>query len=169
MVLRCPRRVGKTILLRQIIEALLASGVAASRILYVPFDELPTLVRIAEPVLAIARWFERNHLGTTFNVMARKGTPAFLFAPFAYAAPFVARGPAAAVIYAGFLAWVVYAISLLVRRGRVNIPRAVISFIAGISLLDALLIAGAGRAALAVGAVGGFGLTLAGQRWVRGT
>ena len=94
---------------------------------------------------------------------------AFLFAPFAYAAPFVARGPAAAVIYLGFLAWVVYAISFLVRRGHVNIPRAVISFIAGISLLDALLIAGAGRAALAVGAIGGFGLTLAGQRWVRGT
>ncbi len=94
---------------------------------------------------------------------------AFLFAPFAYAAPFVARGPTAAVIYVGFLAWVVYAISFLVRRGRVNIPRAVISFIAGISLLDALLIAGAGRAMLAVGAIGGFGLTLAGQRWVRGT
>ena len=93
----------------------------------------------------------------------------FLFAPFAYAAPFVARGPAAAVIYVGFLAWVLYAISFLVRRGHVNIPRAVISFIAGISLLDALLIAGAGRAALAVGAIGGFGLTLAGQRWVRGT
>lgn len=93
----------------------------------------------------------------------------FLFAPFAYAAPFVAQGPTAAVIYVGFLAWVGYAISFLVRRGRVNIPRAVISFIAGISLLDALLIAGAGRAMLAVGAIGGFGLTLAGQRWVRGT
>jgi hypothetical protein len=94
---------------------------------------------------------------------------AFLFAPFAYAAPFVGRSPTAAVIYVGFLAWVVYAILFLVRRGRVNIPRAVISFIAGISLLDALLIAGAGRAVLAIGAIGGFGLTLVGQRWVRGT
>jgi hypothetical protein len=94
---------------------------------------------------------------------------AFLFAPFAYAAPSVAREPVAALIYVGFLVWVAYAISLLVRRGRANIPRSVISFIAGISLLDALLIAGAGRPALAAGAVGGFGLTLAGQRWVRGT
>jgi heme O synthase-like polyprenyltransferase len=94
---------------------------------------------------------------------------AFLFAPFAYAAPSVAREPVAALIYVGYLAWVAYAISLIARRGRANIPRAVISFIAGISLLDALLIAGAGRPLLAVVAVGGFGLTLAGQRWVRGT
>jgi UbiA prenyltransferase family protein len=94
---------------------------------------------------------------------------AFLFAPFAYAAPSVAREPVAALIYIGYLAWVAYAISLIVRRGRANIPRAVISFIAGISLLDALLIAGAGRPLLAAVAVGGFGLTLAGQRWVRGT
>ena len=65
--------------------------------------------------------------------------------------------------------WVGYAISLLVRRGRVNIPRAVVGLIAGISLLDALLIAGRGAAGMTALAVLGFGLTLFLQRYVRGT
>lgn len=55
------------------------------------------------------------------------------------------------------------------RRGRVNIPRAVVSFIAGISLLDGLLIAGTGAPGAAVWGVGGSGLTLVLQRYVRGT
>ena len=78
-VLRGPRRVGKTVLLRQIIEDLLAMRTSPKRILYVPFDELPTMAGIEEPVLAIARWFEREELSATFNTMARRGEPAFLF------------------------------------------------------------------------------------------
>jgi len=78
-VLRGPRRVGKTILLNQTIEWLLADGVNAKRILYVPFDELPTLRGIQEPVLAISRWFEKQILGATFNSMANQGQPAYLF------------------------------------------------------------------------------------------
>ena len=61
-----------------------------------------------------------------------------------------------AALYVGFLAWVGYAVWLLVRPGRANIPRAVVSFIAGISLLDGLLMAGAGAPGAAWG-VGGFG------------
>lgn len=79
VVLRGPRQVGKTVLVRQIVERLLAEGVAARRILYVAFDELPTLARIAEPILAISRWFEEQILSQTFNAMARQQTPAFLF------------------------------------------------------------------------------------------
>jgi 4-hydroxybenzoate polyprenyltransferase len=93
----------------------------------------------------------------------------FLGAPFVYGIPALAAGPVGAALYLGFLAWVGYAISLLVRPGRVNIPRAVVSFIAGISLLDGLLIAGAGAPGAAVWGVGGFGLTLVLQRYVRGT
>jgi hypothetical protein len=77
-VLRGPRRVGKTILLRQIIDSLLSEGVSASRIIYLPFDELPTLVDLKEPVLAIARWYEREILKANFNAEARLGRPAFL-------------------------------------------------------------------------------------------
>jgi len=93
----------------------------------------------------------------------------FLGAPFLYGFPALADGRVGAALYLGLLAWVGYAVSLLVRPGRVNIPRAVVSFIAGISLLDGLLMAGAGAPGAAVCGVGGFGLTLALQRYVRGT
>jgi 4-hydroxybenzoate polyprenyltransferase len=94
---------------------------------------------------------------------------AFLSAPFLYAWPSLLAGGAGALLYLAFLVWVVFAISLLVRPGRRDIRRAVVSLIAGISLLDALLIAGAGDPARAAWAVAGFGLTLALQRWVPGT
>jgi predicted AAA+ superfamily ATPase len=79
VVLRGPRRVGKTVLLKQTIESLLQEGVSGKRILYVPFDELPTLRGIQEPVLAIARWFERDILGESFNRAANEKRPAHLF------------------------------------------------------------------------------------------
>lgn len=94
---------------------------------------------------------------------------ALLAAPFAYAAPTLLAGGAGALLYLGFLAWVVFAVSLLLRPGHRDIRRAVVSLIAGISLLDALLIAGAGDTVLAAWAVLGFLLTLALQRWVPGT
>ncbi len=78
-VVRGPRRVGKTVLLRQVIEGLLAEGVEPGRILYVPFDELPTLRGLREPVLAISRWFETVVLGETFNSAAHAGRVAYVF------------------------------------------------------------------------------------------
>jgi len=78
-VLRGPRRVGKTVLLQQAIRQLLSEGVEGRRILYVSFDELPTQRNVQEPVLAIARWFEKTILKTTFNKAAKDGRPAFLF------------------------------------------------------------------------------------------
>jgi 4-hydroxybenzoate polyprenyltransferase len=94
---------------------------------------------------------------------------AFLAAPFVYGISTLLGSAVGAVLYLGFLAWVVYAISFLVRPGPGRIPRAVISFIAGISLLDAMLIAGRGAPAAAGLAVVGFALTLFAQRYVRGT
>lgn len=78
VMLRGPRRVGKTVLVKQVIQALLADDVAGKRILYVAFDELPTLRGIQEPVLAAARWFEQHMLGETFNRAANEGRPAYL-------------------------------------------------------------------------------------------
>jgi len=60
-------------------------------------------------------------------------------------------------------------LGFLVLPGRINVPRAVVSLIAGISLLDALLIAGYGRADLAWIAVATFVLTVLLQRFVPGT
>ena len=93
----------------------------------------------------------------------------FLAAPFVYGIPALTGGGAGAALYLGFLAWVGYAVWLLVRPGRPNFPRAVVSFIAGISLLDGLLMARAGRPDAAAWGVAGFGLTLLLQRYVRGT
>lgn len=72
-------------------------------------------------------------------------------------------------IYAGFAAWVAYALSWLVVPSRIDVPRAVVSLLAGICLLDALLIAAAGDPTLALLALAGFPLTLLLQRWVSGT
>ena len=93
----------------------------------------------------------------------------FLFAPFVYTAPGALGTGVGIALWVSFLACVGYAISFLVWPGRVNIPRAVISFIAGISLLDGLLIVVAGFPRAAGLAVVGFALTLVGQRWVKGT
>jgi len=78
-VLRGPRRVGKTVLLRQIMDSLIAEGVSPNRILYVPFDELPAFRGLEEPVLAIARWFESKILGRSFNEAGRDNQPTYLF------------------------------------------------------------------------------------------
>ncbi len=77
-VLRGPRRVGKTVLLRQLMEDLLAKNVQPNRILYVPFDEIRSLVGLPDPILAITRWFEAYRLGATFNESARAGQVAYL-------------------------------------------------------------------------------------------
>ena len=89
--------------------------------------------------------------------------------PFAYAAGALQIDLTGAVILAIFLIWVLYALSHLVFPSRINVPRAVVSLLAGICLLDALLIAASGEASLAWIAVVGFPLTLAFQRWVPGT
>jgi 4-hydroxybenzoate polyprenyltransferase len=68
-----------------------------------------------------------------------------------------------------FTGWMLVALWFLRRRAKGDIPRAVVSLIAGISLLDALLIAGAGSSALAGLALAGFGVTLFLQRYVSGT
>ena len=68
-----------------------------------------------------------------------------------------------------FSGWMLVALWFLRRRAKGDVPRAVVSLIAGISLLDALLIAAAGAPALAVLALAGFGVTLFFQRYIAGT
>lgn len=68
-----------------------------------------------------------------------------------------------------FTGWVLVALYFLKRRGPGDIPRAVVSLIAGMCLLDAVLIANFGAIQLALVAVGGFALTLFLQKYVPGT
>ena len=94
---------------------------------------------------------------------------AFLGASFVYGVP-IARGSIVGLIlYAAFLVAVIWAVSLMVRRDRSNIPRVVSVLIAGICLLDALFIAGANHSVLALVAALGFPLTLFFQRSIPGT
>lgn len=72
-----------------------------------------------------------------------------------------------AALYAVFVGWTLYSFRLLRRRGAVG--RVVISLIAGMSLLDAVLIARAGLPATGAVAALGFPLTLFFQRYIRGT
>jgi 4-hydroxybenzoate polyprenyltransferase len=95
---------------------------------------------------------------------------AFLLAPFVYV-PAVAdvRSMATIALLPLFFIWVVAAVLLLKARAPGNIPRAVIRLIAGISLLDALLLASHTGALAALVAVTCFGTTMMLQRYVRGT
>jgi hypothetical protein len=74
-VLRGPRRVGKTILLRQIMADLITNGVPPDSILYIAFDEIGSLEKLQDSILLIARWFEKKILDKTFNESARSGRP----------------------------------------------------------------------------------------------
>jgi hypothetical protein len=132
--------------------------------------------RLAAPVLAGAAVLLSYLIGLTYvakqeNLAAVRNLWPLLFlgAPFVYGIPALTGGRVGAALYLSFLAWVGYAVWLLVRPGRANFPRAVVSFIAGISLLDGLLMAGAGAPGAAAWGVGGFMLTLILQRYVRGT
>jgi 4-hydroxybenzoate polyprenyltransferase len=103
-----------------------------------------------------------NELGSAWPL-------AFLAAPLVYGATLLGgAGWLAAAVWLGLVLWVAYAVSFLFRRPRV-VPRAVVSLIAGISLLDALLAAGHGAPGVAGLCVLGFALTLAFQRFVPGT
>lgn len=109
----------------------------------------------------IAKQESLNRIGALWPLL-------FLFAPLVYTAPTLAQGAFGTLTYGAFLLWLAFALSFL-WRGRMNVPRAVASLLAGICLLDALFIAGEGRNALAALALGGFALTLAAQRFVPAT
>lgn len=65
--------------------------------------------------------------------------------------------------------WIGIALRFVVRRGPGDIPRAVVSLIAGIALVDSLLISSTGQLGLAAIALVAFMLTLVLQRWIPGT
>ena len=93
----------------------------------------------------------------------------FLAAPVIYALVHASASPTGLVMFMLFALWVGIALWFLRRRRPGDVPRAVVSLIAGIALLDAVLIAAAGAPGIAWLAVAGFVLTLGLQRLVPGT
>ncbi len=94
---------------------------------------------------------------------------AVLAIPLLYAFTQAGGGAFGLLIWVGLLVVVLIALRLLFRRNKGDVPRAVVTMIAGICLYDAVLIAGMGQAGLAILAVAGFALTLVLQRVVSGT
>ena len=94
---------------------------------------------------------------------------AFLAVPAVYGAVLASSAPWTWLFLIAFISWVLFVLRYLKRRAPGDIPRAVVSLIAGISLLDAVLIAAAGAGGYAVLAVLGFLLTLGLQRFIAGT
>ena len=94
----------------------------------------------------------------------------FLGTPVVYGAAHVWNGTLASIsLLVALVAWILVALYLLKRRAKGDVPRAVVSLIAGIALLDALFLAMTGAVAASILALFCFGLTLALQRWVSGT
>ncbi|MEM7746019.1 MAG: UbiA family prenyltransferase [Pseudomonadota bacterium] len=68
-----------------------------------------------------------------------------------------------------YAAWTIFALYRFVRRAPGDVPKGVVSLIAGIALYDAVMLASVGAPDGAIIAVGLFGLTLLLQRYVPGT
>lgn len=94
---------------------------------------------------------------------------ASLAVPFVFWSLALRAGRLGVAVYAGAVVWLVVCLSHLGWRARVDVPRAVVGMIAGISLVDAMALVAWGRPDLGLAAVTCFTLTLALQRWVPGT
>lgn len=93
----------------------------------------------------------------------------FLAVPVAYGLLLSLSAPLAWAPLTLYVCVLIYSMNLLRRRGRGDVPRAVVTLIAGMSVLDGMMLAGSGYPVAAVLAVAAFLLTLALQRWVSGT
>lgn len=79
IVVRGPRQVGKTVLMKQAISALLGEGVDPKRIFHLQFDELKGLSKLEMPILDLPRWYAGTVLGRSLNQAAHDGDRAFIF------------------------------------------------------------------------------------------
>lgn len=106
-----------------------------------------------------------------FEAGGRVGPPwplLLLVIPAAYGLGLNYHQPLGLLFQLGFAGWMLHGVRLLQRGGK-DIPRAVAALIAGISLLDAALIASQGAFALAGLAAAAFALTVGLQRRIPGT
>jgi 4-hydroxybenzoate polyprenyltransferase len=94
----------------------------------------------------------------------------FLGAPIFYGLAIVLQsGALAAAALVALVIWTLAALYFLRHRSKGDVPRAVVSLIAGISLVDAVFLSAAGAVGAALVAVSCFLLTFTLQRWVSGT
>ena len=93
----------------------------------------------------------------------------FLLSPVLFAISALPRQTLVLLPLAILSIWLVVVMRFLTRRQAGDIPRAVVSMIAGISLMDAVFIASTGNIVWMLLAVSGFLITLTLQKWISGT
>lgn len=105
------------------------------------------------------------------SAVDRTWVGAFVLSPLVVSAPAIVhqRNWLAALCFLGLLGWSLRSMSFALRGGKGQIPRAVVSLIAGASLVDALFIALHGTPFGVLAALGCFLLTLKWQRRIPGT
>ena len=130
-----------------------------------PSNLLAASVVLLSYLIGLTYTAKREHL----NELGSVWPLAALAVPLIYGVMLAANVPLVWPFLLLLAGWVLYALSLLKRRGPGDVPRAVVSLIAGISLVDAMILCAAGSPALAVVAVAAFLLTLALQRVVSGS
>jgi len=107
----------------------------------------------------------------TGKVIDRAWISAFVLSPLAAAAPAVIsqRSALPALCFALLLGWSLRSMGFALRGGKGQIPRAVVSLIAGAALVDALFISLHGSPFAVLAALSAFLLTLKWQRKIPGT
>ncbi|NKC11354.1 MAG: hypothetical protein GKR94_03860 [Gammaproteobacteria bacterium] len=133
-------------------------------------ESLPAKVLEGAAVL-LAYLIGLTYVAKQENLVSFKGGWPLLFlaCPIVYF-PFLAWAtPSGIVIYIGLVLWIGYALTILLRPTPGHVPKAVISLIAGISLIDALFVVVGGHPVMAWGCVSAFAATLLLQRLVSGT
>lgn len=105
------------------------------------------------------------------SALQRTWVTAFVLAPLVVSAPTIAREQSglAALCFLALLGWSLRSMSFALRGGKGRIGRAVVSLIAGVSLVDALFIALHGPPYGVLAAFACFLLTLRWQRHIPGT
>ncbi len=105
------------------------------------------------------------------SAMARAWVAAFVLSPLVASAPVIAtqQNWLAALCFLALLGWSLRSMSFALRGGKGQIPRAVVTLIAGVSLVDALFIALYGPPYGVLAAFACFLVTLRWQRRIPGT
>ena len=147
-------------------RALVYCGAAAATAASIP----PAVIVAALALLAYVAGLTYAARQESYDRVGNLWPLAVLMAPMLLALPALTQGIVAAVIYLALIGCAAYAIHLLAARPMPGaVPRAVGLLIAGISLVDAALLASAGAVVPALAALLGFPLTLFLQKYIAGT
>ncbi len=131
------------------------------------FTDLATLGALGLMAYVVGLTYAARH--EAYDRLDRAWPLWVLAAPVLLGAWFCLAAPIALPFLIALIALLAFALRFLFRRARGDVPKSVVTMIAGISLYDAVMLAGAGAPTLAVLAVLGFGLTLVLQRVAPGT